>query len=228
MKHFLFILLFLPFLAWSQTTKEIKSDTTYISWGAIPEDWTGPEDSIWYEIRTITYSTGRTETITEPIGDTATVVNYFGNRTLDLNRQLANAATLAIQRPSVVRANIVSDKALTNKGLTSVFAALDTLTWKEYLNEAVAGNYKQDYTVTAAGTDYVGEMRRMNNGNIRFSFNGVNYTATPLSENWVRINNYPAQGLVTDLFRTGRKKWESINGENRGRRIIPALEIRKQ
>lgn len=223
-----FALLFLPALAWSQTAKEITADTSYIEWDVIPSDWTGADDSIWYETKITTYSGGRTETIRQPVGDTATLVGYFANRNVDLNRQLAQAALITIQRAAVVRANRVSDRALTARGLPSIFPAFDTLFWREYLNDRATGpDFTQNYTVLQNGTQYAATMRRLGNGNIRLSWNGNNYRIIIYSDTWVRINNYPVQGQDTDLFRTGRIEWTTVNGTNQGNRIIPNLVLRK-
>lgn len=210
------------------SSKEIKSDTTYLVWSIVPEDWTGGDDSIFYEVRTVTYSNGREETIRQAVGDTVTTRNYFTNRTADVNRQLAQAAGIAIERSAVVRAARVSDKALTGVAIGSVFSQLDTLFWKEYLNPAAAAPaHIQNLTVTQNGTDFAGTFRRMANGNLRFSFNGNNYTTAIYSDTWIRINNYPANGQSTDLFRVSQRVWKSISGANNGTRIVPVLQFRK-
>ena len=210
------------------SSKEIKSDTTYLVWDVVPEDWTGGDDSIFYEVRTVTYSNGREETIREAVGDTATTRNYFTNRTADINRQLAQAAGIVIERSAIVRAGRVSNKALTGAGIGSVYAQLDTLFWREYLNtNAAAPTYIQNLTVTQNGTDFAGTFRRMANGNIRFSFNGTNYVAVPYSDTWIRINSYPTSGQSIDLIKVGPKLWKSISGTNNGVRIIPTLQFRK-
>lgn len=230
MKQVLF-LIFFALIALNATgqvsSKEIKTDTTYLTWDVIPDDWTGADDSIFYEVRTVTYTNGREETIREAVGDTVTARNYLTNRTVDINRQLAQAAAITIQRPAVIRAGRVSNKALAGAGIGSVYSGLDTLFWREYLNASAAAPYIQNYSVTELGTDQAATMRRMANGNVRLSFNGNNYVCTILSDTWLRVKDYPAAGQNIDLFRTGPKRWESVSGINQANKIIPAIVLRK-
>lgn len=225
----LFFFLLFTVAAFGQNAKAIQSDTTYLEWDIIPEDWTGSDDSIFYEVRTVTYSNGREETVREAVGDTATTNSYFINRNVDINRQMAQAALIVIQRPSAVRANRVSDKAIINAGIgPGVYAGLDTLFWKEYLNaSAQAPAHIQNYTATQAGTDFAATMRRMANGNVRLSFNGSNYVCTIYSDTWIRVMGYPVAGQSIDLFRTGPKQWTSVSGVNKSNRIIPTLNLKK-
>ena len=228
MKQGRFLLLFLlPMIATAQQTTEVTSDTTYLEWDLIPEDWTGGDDSIFYEVRTVTYSNGRQETVREAVGDTVTTVSFFTNRSVDINRQTAQAAQIVIQRPAVVRAVRVSDKALLNANIGSVYNGLDSLFWREYLNAAAAFPYQQAYTARSAGTNFAATMRRLANGNIRLSFNSVNYQVLIYSDNWIRVRDFPISGQNTDLFRTGKNRWESVAGTSDGVNIVPALRLTK-
>lgn len=205
MKHLIFFLLLAPIVLFGQSqeqTKEIKTDTLYLEWDIIPDVWPGEEDSIFYEVREITFTDGYQETQRNPLGDTSVVIAYFRNRSIDLARQYTNNAVVVIRQGQVTKAIQNTNDALFGTLGVSVFDEVDTLFSAELL-----GNYM----VTENGVDYAATLTRAGNGNLRLSWNAANRSLTLFSDTMIRIRAYPAPGSNIEVFRVAPGRYVSID-----------------
>lgn len=227
---FCILLLLVHAFAFCQTTqKRIKSDSTYLYFDKAPETWENEnEDSIWYMKRIIVYVDGSGDSPFMPLGDSLTAYDFYKNVTIDENRQVAQAAAITLQRQRIVRTAKSRANALGVAGLGDMYAGIDSVVWKEYLDPKNYPSYSNNFDVTENGIVYSGQMRRLDSGNYRLTFNGKNYRILFYAEGWARIQNYPSSNLFIDVFRIGQHEWSSVNSTVTASSSIPSLLLKKK
>ena len=202
MKIFKFLLvltvLFLGTVCTGQTAKEITYDTVYFQ--RLPN---AAGDTIFFEVRTIVYSDLSEETRKQPIGDSATAINYVAGFAVDQTRKLAANATPVIR------------KAQTIQPISTLWAAAATARLGDIgkaVQDFFAPNLIGDYTVKATGVaDFDGTIVLNAQGVLRATLaSGVTRNVTVFSDALIRVLNYPA-GVFTDLYKTEEGLYQSID-----------------
>ena len=203
MKIFKFILafstvLFLGTVCPAQVNREITYDTVYFQ--RLPGS-TG--DTIFFEVRTIIYSDLSEETRKQPIGDSATAINYVAGFAVDQTRKLAANATPVIRKSQTIQPISTLWAAAATAGLGDIGKAVQ---------DFFAPNLVGDYTVKATGkADYSGTIVLNAQGVLRATLEaGVTRNVTVFSDALIRVLNYPA-GVFTDLFKTEEGLYQSVD-----------------
>ena len=203
MKIFKFLLtfstvLFFGTVAQAQVNREITYDTVYFQ--RLPGS-TG--DTIFFEVRTIIYSDLSEETRKQPIGDSATAVNYVAGFAVDQTRRLAANATPVIRKSQTIQPISTLWAAAATAGLGDIGKAVQ---------DFFAPNLVGDYVVKVTGkADYSGTIVLNAQGVLRATLaDGITRNVTVFSDALIRVANYPA-GTFTDLFKTGENVYQSID-----------------
>jgi len=198
---FLFIvstILFFGTVSSAQVNREITYDTVYFQ--RLPGS-TG--DTIFFEVRTIIYSDLSEETRKQPIGDSATAINYVAGFAVDQTRRLAANATPVIRKAQTIQPVTTLWAAAATAGLGDIGKAVQNF---------FAPNLIGNYTVKATGqADYAGTIVLNAQGVLRATLAaGVTRNVTVFSDALIRVANYPA-GTFTDLFKTEEGLYQSID-----------------
>jgi len=198
---FLFIfstVLFLGTVCTGQANREITYDTVYFQ--RLPGS-TG--DTIYFEVRTIIYSDLSEETRKQPIGDSATAINYVAGFAVDQTRKLAANAAPVIRKSQTIQPISTLWAAASVAGLGDVGKAVQ---------DFFAPNLVGDYVVKVTGSaDYDGTIVLNAQGVLRATLAaGVTRNVTVFSDALIRIANYPA-GVFTYLFKTEEGVYQSID-----------------
>ena len=202
MKIFKFLLvltvLFLGTVCTGQTAKEITYDTVYFQ--RLPN---AAGDTIFFEVRTIVYSDLSEETRKQPIGDSATAINYVAGFAVDQTRKLAANATPVIRKAQTIQPISTLWAAAATAGLGDIGKAVQ---------DFFAPNLIGDYTVKATGVaDFDGTIVLNAQGVLRATLaSGVTRNVTVFSDALIRVLNYPA-GVFTDLYKTEEGLYQSID-----------------
>lgn len=190
--------LFLGTVCTGQVNREITYDTVYFQ--RLPGS-TG--DTIFFEVRTIVYSDLSEETRKQPIGDSATAINYVAGFAVDQTRKLAANATPVIRKAQTIQPISTLWAAAATAGLGDIGKTV-----QDFFAPKLIG----DYTVKATGkADYAGTIVLNARGVLRATLEaGVTRNVTVFSDALIRIANYPA-GVFTDLYKTEEGLYQSID-----------------
>lgn len=193
MKKVLFLLLLLPLIAHAQDG--VLSDPSYI------ENRAGQ----FWQVRTQVFESGAVLSREDPIGsDTSAVSNALVGSVFSNFRQYASTV-VAVQRGFAVQRQRLG-------GVNAAFQALLGVSYLDAISAQLQGQYLGNYTLRVnGGTPRHVEIVRLASGVLRFRDGSANYVLDILSDNWIRVRNYPGAPAMLDLFFDG-DSWIDASG----------------
>lgn len=179
-----------------QPKKEIVGDTSFIA----------KQDSLFFDIRVTYYSNGETQTNTNPLGDSLSVVKYFSNRMIFISRQISEVVLNSILVKSEGFSLMSNDESkLKRSGFLSSFeVSLDSFennyigTW----NMSTLTNQNTAFKITKEGDQlwFVGDQNKRHPLQI-------------YSDKHFRILNFVDNKRSIDLFLVDNNRYVDVNVE---------------
>ena len=197
-----FFLLLCSLFAFGQ---EIASDTVYLSRRVNPDKLQfGASDTIFYVIRDTRFTTGQRNLSESPLGDTATVVNYFTALASQESDKVAAGAKEVILRGDAARNVVLYSSLITQAtGNKNVF---------DGLKEAFRGRYERGkWRLVFGNKNLLGVIQVLPNGNVVFNpdMDGEANIGLRIFQKQVRVVNLPGIGTV-DVYEFDTNKFASV------------------
>lgn len=193
MKNLLYILLFLPCLLFAQ--REVATDTSYIQKAGVN----------FYHVAVTTYVEGPQTQSVDLLGDTAALISYYANQSVNQAGQISSAAVTVIRRGAVIQLLRRWDAAvlaLTGQSplraiQTSIEGPLKTGTW----NLIDAGVSK---SVVFSNNPTTGALRYFVTGSTQKA-------VETFGAGWIMLKNYPTAGLEQSMYQVTPKIWMNLD-----------------
>lgn len=214
MKKLLFILLLAPLALFGQKSGEIIKDTLFFSTGLNDCD-----SLVWFVNQYVEFRGGRKLTDSAPVGynennpcegikarDTAQLVAFYSNPLIDYTRKQANLAKDFIFQPQTLRSFDAVNKALTRKGLPSMYATIE-----KAFADSLVGNYilKRPGVADANVT-----VQKLPAGSVRIRVNAqTNFPLQVLGDGFVFARNLAGTNKDVQLFQIELGRWISLDRE---------------
>lgn len=185
--------------------QEIASDTVYLSRRVNPDKLQfGASDTIFYVIRDTRFTTGQRNLSESPLGDTATVVNYFTALASQESDKVAAGAKEVILRGDAARNVVLYSTLITQAtGNKNVF---------DGLREAFRGRYEAGkWRLLTADKNLLGVIQVVANGNVVFNPDtpGEPNISLRIFQKQIRLVNAPTIGTV-DLYEFDTNKFATV------------------
>jgi hypothetical protein len=212
MKQILFILLFAPLALFGQQKGEIIKDTMFFSTGLNACD-----SLVWFVNQYVEFKGGRVVTDKLPVGfnpdkpcdcilakDTTTLVMFYANPLVDFTRALSNKAKEFIFQPQTLRSFDAVNKALTRKGLPSIY---------ETIERAFADSLVGNYILKRPGVgDANVTVQKLPIGTVRIRVNAqTNFPLQVFGDGFVFAKNLAGANKDVQLFQIEPGRWISLD-----------------
>ncbi len=203
MKHFILLLLLLPFFT---TAQEVVKDSFWLTREAYETtDTNGKSAGLnWTFIRNTYFEfddlSGRLEKL--PLGDTAQTRGALVGWQVDMIRQHSYHAVQAMKKNQ-----IVNDWQQVNVAMKAIgLGGLDSL-----MQETFEGQFLGDAQVKIGGANFVpADVVKNAQGNIRLVFGGSGYRVTLYADTMLRVLGYPATGQNVDLYKVRERVFRNV------------------